>query len=211
MSKHAQLHYYYGAMGSAKTAQALMKAYNFRDTGHNVLMAKPMADIRTKKIWSRIGLEAECIALEDLVAMSPYELDAYDVIIIDEIQFATSEQIDFLAMLVDHHNISVFTYGLMLTFAGKLFDGAKRMLELADDIHECESVCWCGAPAKFSALLDSNGDIVRDGENKEYAMAGEYMPLCRKHYMSGKTGRDSIIAEPDNDKFSCDENKPEDE
>lgn len=198
-SNHAQLHYYYGAMGSSKTAQALMKAYNFRETGHNVLMAKPMADTRTAKIWSRIGLESECISLEELCTMSPYDLDAYDVIIIDEIQFASRPQIDFLATLVDHHGISVFAYGLMLTFSGTLFDGAKRMLELADDIHECESVCWCGAPAKFSALLDGGGNIVRDGDNPDTALAGEYMPLCRKHFMSGKTGRDSITATTDED------------
>lgn len=198
MSVHqAQLHYYYGAMGSSKTAQALMKAHNFRETGHHVLMAKPIADTRTKKIWSRIGLESECISLEELCSMSPYDLDAYDVIIIDEIQFASNEQIDFLARLVDHHNVSVFAYGLMLTFSGTLFDGAKRMLELADDIHECESVCWCGAPAKFSALLDDNGDVVRIGDNPDTALAGEYMPLCRKHFMSGKTGRDAIIAATD--------------
>lgn len=198
-SNHAQLHYYYGAMGSSKTAQALMKAYNFRETGHNVLMVKPMADTRTAKIWSRIGLESECISLEELCTMSPYDLDAYDVIIIDEIQFASRPQIDFLATLVDHHGISVFAYGLMLTFSGTLFDGAKRMLELADDIHECESVCWCGAPAKFSALLDDGGNIVRDGDNPDTALAGEYMPLCRKHFMSGKTGRDSITATTDED------------
>lgn len=196
---HAQLHYYYGAMGSSKTAQALMKGYNFKEMGHHVLMAKPMADTRTKKIWSRIGLEEECVSLEELCNMSPYDLDAYDVIIIDEIQFATNEQIDFLATLVDHHNVSVFAYGLMLTFSGTLFDGAKRMLELADEIHECESICWCGAPAKFSALLNEQGEIVRMGDNPSTALAGEYMPLCRKHFMSGKTGRDSITANPDDD------------
>lgn len=188
MANHAQLHYYFGAMGSSKTAQALMKAYNFRETGHKVLMAKPMADIRTEKIWSRIGIEAECISLEELVEMPIKELCEYDVVIIDEIQFATREQIDFLARLVDDYGISVFTYGLLLTFTGEMFEGAQRMLVLADSSHECESVCWCGSPAKFSALLDEDGNIVRDGENKEYAMAGKYVPLCRKHYMSGNTG-----------------------
>lgn len=191
-NNQAKLHYYYGAMGSSKTAQALMKAYNFRETGHKVLMSKPMADTRTAKIWSRIGLESECISLEELCDMSPYDLDAYDVIIVDEIQFATDRQIDFLATLVDHHNISVFAYGLMLTFSGTLFDGAKRMLELSDNITECDSVCWCGANAKFSAYLNENGEIVKDGDNPSTALAGEFMPLCRKHFMSGKTGRDSI-------------------
>lgn len=195
MSHHAQMHYFYGAMGSSKTAQALMKAHSFREIGYKVLMAKPMADIRTEKIWSRIGLESDCISLEGLVAMPLSELKDFDVIIIDEIQFAHDEQIDFLASLVDNHGISVFGYGLMLTFSGTMFAGAKRMLELADVVKECESVCWCGAPAKFSALLDEDGNIVRGGENKEYAMAGEYMPLCRKHYMNGKTGMEPIVAE----------------
>lgn len=200
MAHHAQLHYYYGAMGSAKTAQALMRARNFQDTGHKVLCTKPIADTRTKKIWSRIGLEEDCVPLEDVCEMSPYELDAYDVIIVDEVQFASDKQIDFLATLVDHHNISVYAYGLLLSFDGKMFEGAQRIVELADVLHECESVCWCGAPAKFSALLDENGEVVRKGiKNPGTALAGEYIPLCRKHYMSGKTGRDSVIKAEDTD------------
>lgn len=192
-------------MGSSKTAQALMKAYNFRETGHNVLMAKPMADIRTEKIWSRVGIESECISLEELVEMPMSEILEYDVIIIDEIQFASKDHIDFLASLVDDRRIPVFTYGLMLTFSGELFDGAKRMLELADCIHECDSVCWCGAPAKFSALLDEDGNIVKVGENKEYAMAGKYVPLCRKHYMHGRPGHKPAIEAEVDEEIAIDE------
>ena len=189
----AKLHYRYGAMGSSKTALALMLAYNFRERNKKVILAKPLADIRTDKIWSRAGLESDCISLESLCSMSLTEISGYDVIIVDEIQFASEEQVDFLASLVDLLEIPVFTYGLKTNAFGRLFPGSKRMIELADTLEECPSMCWCGAPAKFSARIDENGNVIREGEDKPYAMDGKYCPMCRKHYMSGKVPENIYI------------------
>ena len=64
----AKLYFRYGAMGSSKTANALMTRYNFIEKGKQVLLVKP--DIETRdginKIRSRIGLEAECIVWSEL-------------------------------------------------------------------------------------------------------------------------------------------------
>ena len=92
----ANVHFRFGAMGSSKTASALMLEYNFREKGMIPLLAKPAIDTRTTKMWSRIGLEADCTTLENVCSMSYNELAGYDCVIIDEAQFATDEQVEFL-------------------------------------------------------------------------------------------------------------------
>ena len=110
----AKLYFYYGAMGSSKTANALMADYNYRERGQKTILAKTNIDTRDGKnvIWSRIGLERECVLLSDVCAMSDEELRTYDAIIVDEIQFAKREQIDFLAHIVDYLKVPVLCYGL---------------------------------------------------------------------------------------------------
>lgn len=188
----ATLHYRYGAMGSSKTALALMLAYNFSEKGMRPLLAKPASDTRTSTMWSRTGMESPCISLDALCDMTYNEIGGYDCIIVDEIQFATGAQVEFLAGIVDHIGISVFTYGLKTDFQGRLFEGSKRMLELADTVEELPCSCWCGKSAKFSARIDSNGDVVREGERVEMESVvpeeAKYVALCRKHYLSGRSG-----------------------
>ena len=64
----AKLYYRYGAMGSSKTANALMVKYNYEERGQNVLLTKPAVDTRdgVHKIVSRCGLESECTLFEDI-------------------------------------------------------------------------------------------------------------------------------------------------
>lgn len=179
----AKLHFRYGVMGSSKTADALMLAYNFRERGRNPLLAKPLADTRTTKIWSRIGLEADCSSLEEICDKPLEELARYDAVIVDEVQFATEKQIDKLAAIADHLDIPVFAYGLRTGYTGHLFEGSKRLFEIADELEEAKTICWCGASAKLNALLDDDGNIVTDPTKQtETALDGKYIALCRKHY-----------------------------
>lgn len=182
----AKLHFRYGVMGSSKTADLLMLAYNFRERGSNPLLAKPSKDTRTEKIWSRVGISADCIPLEDLCSMSFPELGKYDCVIVDEVQFATAEQIDHLGDVADIMDIPVFTYGLRTDYTGHLFEGSKRLFEIADEIDEIRTSCWCKRAAKMNALIDG-GEIVRDiGGAGQLNIGGEYVSLCRKHYKEGR-------------------------
>ena len=126
----AKLYFYYGAMGSSKSANALMAEYNYRERGQKVLLAKTNTDTRDGKnvIRSRIGLERECILLSDICAMSDEEIKEYDAVIVDEIQFAPAKQIDFLAHIVDDLGIPVLCYGLRTDFQLNLFEGSERLL-----------------------------------------------------------------------------------
>ncbi len=187
----AKLFFYYGAMGSSKSANALMAEYNYRERGQKVLLAKTNLDTRDGKnvIRSRIGLERECILLTDVCAMSDAELATYDAIIVDEIQFATEAQVDFLARIVDTLDVPVLCYGLRTDFQLHFFEGSKRMMELADNIKEVKTVCWCGAKATCNARYNENG-IVRSGEQIMLGANDDYIALCRKHFTLGMLNED---------------------
>ena len=108
----AKLYFRYGAMGSSKTANALMVAYNYRERGKLPLLAKPKIDTREIGVMhSRIGLEQPCIAVEDLVVMPDDDLKKYDCFIIDEAQFCKKSDIEFFIHLVDDLEIPVICYG----------------------------------------------------------------------------------------------------
>lgn len=183
----AKLYFYYGAMGSSKTANALMADYNYRERGQKTILAKTNIDTRDGKniIWSRIGLERECVLLSDVCAMSEDELRTYDAIIVDEIQFAKREQIDFLAHIVDYLKVPVLCYGLRSDFQLNLFEGSECLLAIADELHEVKTVCWCGKKATCNARYNEHG-IVRVGTQVLLGANDEYIALCRKHFLEGK-------------------------
>ena len=47
----AKLYYYYGAMGSSKTANALMTHFNYEEVGQKALLCKPAIDARADGIF----------------------------------------------------------------------------------------------------------------------------------------------------------------
>lgn len=177
----AKLIFRYGAMGSSKTANALMVRYNYVEKGKNVVLLKPRCEDRdgAKSIKSRIGLEEPCEFAEDF--LNKYCGEHYDCIIVDEVQFLAPEIIEKLSGLVDDHNVTVICYGLRTDFQSHLFPGAKRLMELADDIEQIKTICWCGKRAHFNARL-LNGQMVTEGEQVQLGGNESYTALCRKHY-----------------------------
>ena len=187
----AKLYFYYGAMNSSKTANALMTHFNYEEVGQKALLCKTEADTRdgARLIRSRIGLEKECILLSELTQMSDTEIKAYNCIIVDEVQFATKEQIDFLSDIVDFMEVPVVCYGLRADFQNKLFPGSERLIAIADTIQEIKTVCWCGRKATCNARFNGAG-IVRDGEQVMLGANDNYVALCRKHFKLGMLGPD---------------------
>lgn len=181
----SKLIFRYGAMGSSKTANALMVRYNYVEKGKSVVLLKPKCEDRdgAKMIKSRIGLAEPCEFAEDF--LERYSGEHYDCVIVDEVQFLAPEVIDRLSDLVDKYNITVICYGLRTDFQSKLFPGAARLLELADDIEQIKTICWCGKRAHFNArILD--GQMVTEGEQVQLGGNESYTALCRKHYKERK-------------------------
>ena len=186
----AKLYFKYGAMGSSKTAQALITKYNYEENDLKVWLIKPSADTRDGAaiLRSRIGLEAQ-------VEVIPPEVDIYarflggkarrsDVIIVDECQFLTEKQIDQLRNIVNEHNIPVLCFGLRTDFQPRLFPGSRRLMELADCIEEIKTMCDCGAKATVNARIN-DGYIVTEGAQVVLGGNDSYIPMCHKCYIRG--------------------------
>lgn len=185
----AKLYYYYGAMNSSKTANALMTHFNYEEVGQKALLCKTETDTRdgARIIRSRIGLQMECVLLKELLLMTETQIREYDCIIVDEVQFATPEQIDFLSDVVDFFDVPVVCYGLRADFQNNLFPGSERLIAIADTISEIKTVCWCGKKATCNARYNAQG-IVRDGEQVVLGANDNYVALCRKHFKMGMLG-----------------------
>ena len=177
----AKLYFKYGAMGSSKTAQALITKFNYEERGMRVWLIKPALDDRdgVATLRSRIGLEAEAcvIRAEDDVAERWRTMERTDVIIADEAQFLTPEQIDQLRMLVDEDGIPVLCFGLRTDFQTHLFPGSRRLLELADSITEIKTICECGAKATVNARI-SGGRVVTEGAQVLIGGNDSYVAMC---------------------------------
>ena len=180
----AKLYFKYGAMGSSKSAQALITQFNYEELGMTVWLIKPSTDTRdgADVIKSRIGLERKATVITpELDIKEEYSKHIRtDVIIADESQFFTPEQIDQLRDIVDEQDVPVLCFGLRTDFLTHFFPGAERLMELADSITEIKTVCACGRKATVNARIDAEGRIVTEGSQVMLGGNDSYMAMCHK-------------------------------
>ena len=180
----AKLYFKYGAMGSSKSAQALITQFNYEELGMTVWLIKPSVDTRdgADVIRSRIGLErtARIITPEQDIVEEYKRAGKCDVIISDEAQFFTPAQIDQLRTLVDEEDVPVLCFGLRTDFLTHFFPGAQRLMELADSITEIKTVCACGRKATVNARIDGRGRIVTEGSQILLGGNDSYVAMCHK-------------------------------
>ncbi|MBQ6621771.1 MAG: thymidine kinase [Mogibacterium sp.] len=183
----AKLYFKYGAMGSSKSAQALITKFNYEEKGMSVWLIKPGTDTRdgTEVIRSRIGLaqNAQVISPEDDIVEKYHNAGNCDVIIADEAQFFTPEQIDGLRDLVDEEDLPVLCFGLRTDFLTHFFPGSQRLMELADSITEIKTICECGRKATVNARFDDSGRIVTHGAQVVLGGNDRYTAMCHKCWM----------------------------
>ena len=182
----AKLYYRYGAMGSSKTANAIMVQYNYHERGQKVLMLKPKLENRDGAVIvkSRCGLETECRYVEDVTLE---DVRGYDCVIVDEAQFLTKAQVQLLVSIVDEMNIPVIAYGLRTDFQENFFEGSMWLMAWADTIEEVKTICWCGRKAICNARV-VDGKVVKEGDQILLGGSSQYVSLCRKHFHEGRLG-----------------------
>lgn len=191
----SKLYYKYGAMASSKTANALMTRFNYEEKGNHVWLIKPELDnrddytdengVRVTLLKSRIGLGAVADVIkrdDDIIKRyrSVLANTRVDVIICDECQFLSSAQVEQMKYIAEFCDVPVLCFGLRSDFQTKLFEGSKRLFELADSIAEIKSVCRCGKKAIVNARLAPNGSIVVEGDQIEIGGNDKYDSMCWK-------------------------------
>ena len=180
----AKLYFKYGAMGSSKSAQALITKFNYEELGMTVWLIKPSVDTRdgADVVKSRIGLSAtaQIITPEADIIEAYHKVGRHDVIIADEAQFFTPAQIDQLRELVDDEDLPVLCFGLRTDFLTHFFPGAQRLMELADSLTEIKTVCACGRKATVNARIDENGRVTTQGDQVLLGGNDRYIAMCHK-------------------------------
>ena len=190
----AKLYFNYSAMNAGKSTVLLQAAHNYEERGMRTLLLTAQLDARAGEgvIASRIGIDRDAQTFEtgdDLFARVKGELSGADgspidlaCVLVDEAQFLSKEQVWQLARVADRLRIPVMAYGLRTDFAGELFPGSAALLALADQLREIRTICWCGSKATMVTRLDSNGAVVRDGEQVVIGGNETYVSLCRQHW-----------------------------
>lgn len=195
----AKLYFKYGAMGCSKSAQALMCKFNYEQKGFNVLLLKPSIDTRDQEngkpiVKSRIGIKSPCEVFDKKENLLDFykkasENKKYDILIIDEVQFCSESQINDCKEISEE--IPVLCYGLKTNFKSYLFEGSKRLIEIADSIEEIRSVCSCGANATINARL-IDGSLVTDGDEIQIGGDETYVAMCYTCWKKMKKEQDYV-------------------
>lgn len=189
MYRKGKLYFRYGTMGSAKTALLLTTAYNFEERHVDYMCLKPVIDTReaTNVIRSRIGIERQCLWIYQNTNLYEFARDLYrtegrivDWYLIDEAQFLTEAQVDQLSRIVDDIGSNVVCYGLRTDFKSHLFEGSRRLFEIADTIDEIKSTCNCGHKTIINARIDAQGNILSEGAQVEIGGNDRYVAVCRR-------------------------------
>ncbi len=198
----ATLRFNFGTMGSGKSTMALQIHHNLssRDL-YGLLLTK--LDREGAQVTSRLGVAAEAVEVDPDLDLYKLAVAHWPIhyMVCDEVQFYTTEQCDQLGRAVDDLGVDVFAFGLITDFRGELFDGTKRMLEIADERvpMQVEARCWCGGRATHNGRV-VNGEVVYEGETVlvgDTGVAGgqplfgdvvRYELLCRQHYRRGDLG-----------------------
>lgn len=198
MKDRGKLYFRYGTMGSAKTALLLTNAYNFEERGIAYLCYKPATDTREDRnvIRSRIGIERECRWIypetdlyDEMSVMHESGAMVPEWILVDEAQFLSSKHIDQLARIVDDFGCNIICYGLRTDFQTNLFEGSRRLFEIADTIDEVKSTCSCGSKTIVNARIDGKGEIITEGRQVEIGGNDRYMAVCRRCWTNKRIER----------------------
>jgi thymidine kinase len=184
----AELKFKYGTMASGKSLHLLATAHQLKINGIKYQLLKSAIDTRDSGvISSRIGIQEPCITIsgDDNICLHLSSLKTSGVkwLLVDEAQFLTANQVDELAYIVDNYGINVICYGLRTDYLTHLFEGSRRLFEIADSFEELPSYCECGNKNSVNARITDDGEIeFQDGNQIEVGGDARYKSLCRHCY-----------------------------
>lgn len=191
----AKLYFYYSAMNAGKSSTLIQSSYNYRERGMNTMVLTPAVVTKNAiEVRSRIGLTSDAVAFEQAdnlfeLVRREHENHSLHCVLVDEAQFLARRQVQQLGDVADLLDIPVLAYGLRTDFQGNLFEGSQYLLGWADSLEEIKTICHCGKKATMVLRTDSEGNIVREGEQVKIGGNELYISVCRKHFRSQQPTR----------------------
>lgn len=182
-----ELHFYYSAMDAGKTTALLQLEHIYKKKQFETLILIPKISNKNGIVKSRIGIKAQGVAIDEKFNIFKYikKKKKKLIIFIDEAQFLKKKQIFQLTQIVDILNMPVLTYGLRTDFKGKLFEGSKYLLSLADKLIEIKTICYCGKKATMNVKIDEKGNKICNGKQID-TKKNSYISTCRNHFYNYK-------------------------
>jgi thymidine kinase len=203
----SRVRFYYGPMDCGKSTVALQIDHNQARQGRCGLLLVRHDRSGAARISSRMGISRSAIEVHESINICALVREHWargsrvDYLVVDEAQFLSPTQVDQLAELADDSQVEIYAFGLATDFRSKMFPGAQRLFELADELNpiQVEVLCWCGLPGRFNSRIH-DGQIVRDGSTVLVADTNpsddiRYQVLCRRHYRAGEL--DPSAADPE--------------
>ena len=187
----AKLYFRHGTVGSAKTLNLLAVAHNYRQQGKDILLIKPELDTRFGKeqIKSRAGLEMSAdILVKEGTDLRSFDFEGINCILVDEAQFLSANIIDQLRKISIEQKVPVICYGLRTDFRSHLFEGSRRLMELADSIEEVKATCHFCNKKSILNLKHVNGVATVDGPVIQLGAEESYYPACYECYQQQVAG-----------------------
>ncbi|EZH66725.1 hypothetical protein DH09_01935 [Bacillaceae bacterium JMAK1] len=185
-------HLMLGTMKSAKSAHLLMHGYQLDEQGKKVLTLKPETDLRDGAFVSSRALHtkrpAHIIPKYDdgSYVQSIIETERPEVILVDELQFFTDEQVEALAKASIRFDVAIQAYGLMISYTGEMFSPIKRAMECGFTIHHLSMPCAHCSQDATHHLLYLDGILQTSGSPinvEDYADATQiYESVCYDCY-----------------------------
>lgn len=210
----AKLYFRYGAMGSAKTMNLLAVANNYELQGKHVVLIKPALDDRfgAENIQSRVGITRKAdICVHPDTHLNYRDFRNIDCVLVDECQFLSESLVHQLRSITMDLDIPVICYGLRTNFKTRLFEGSRRLMEIADSIEEVKTTCaFCNRKAVFNIKI-RHGNPQTDGAEIELGTEELYRPACCRCFEM-RIGRDNPLRNPDQpiqERFKRDPNRVE--
>ena len=205
----AKLYFRFAVMNAGKSTQLLQIAYDYEH--HNkrkILCLKPCVDTKQEdSISSRLEdglISRKCdflirpekgwlfARLKDELEKSEQAGNPIAVVLIDEAQFLSKENVWELARAVTYLDLPVICFGLKTDAFGEPWEGSSYLFALAQDIEEVttRAICHLSAKPRKATMILRKVDGVPIFEGAQVAIDNsaniEYLPVCLQEYIKLK-------------------------
>ncbi|KAL1826312.1 hypothetical protein ACET3Z_004724 [Daucus carota] len=198
-----EIHVVLGPMFAGKTTTLLRRVRAESLDGRRVAIIKSDKDTRygLESIVTHDGEKFPCWPLSHLSSfkqrIGPDVYDKLEVIGIDEAQFF-GDLYDFCSEVADYDGKTVIVAGLDGDYLRRRFGSLLDIIPIADSVTKLNARCeLCDKRALFT--------LRKTGETKTELIAGAdvYMPVCRKHYVSGQVVKETTRTILEKQKDQC--------